>query len=592
MPPPRVTIDELPEQTVVEDTNLIVVQDTGVTKKMSIATLKTTQTTPLLDHLNDAVDAHDATAISATPAGEGVDGANVQVQLGQLAALVNDLAGDIAADDDVWVGSDAPSDAATELWWDTDEPDPISIGDGDYVRTRAPGDPRLSETVATVNLENYDLRRAGPVGTTDDTATWTAAVAAVAAAGGGKIYWAGDSIATQIALPSNVGLSGLGRGRSRLVHKVGRAAGQHLLVLASTNVLAVVLEHFTIHGQRTSQTGDANLVHFTNLAGTVTHHAKHIIRDLYLEAVLGEALYLGAYMRESSVDNVVIYNASTYGLHLAAFGDSSLSHMDVGSCGSDCYYMENPSTCRFSSLKAWFAGQTVAGSRGFYLRNGNGNNFSDLTAQENSGAGFFAFGQAGDLLGLSINGLVCDSNNTAGASHPGLSFNRVVGATVAGLVSMKNANGLGTNFAVASLDGGTANCRLVATYDPASVSWAILGTDIGANMVDLGQGSIAATYGTNYTPTPYRHNEVRMTLTGPITFNAPSVHSSQFPIGFRLRLVLTQDATGGRAVTLNAAYKTPAGFSLTTTPNTTSILDFVCHGAAWRLTNWLTAIAA
>ena len=34
MATPRVTIDALPEQTVPEDTNLLVIQDSGVTKKM------------------------------------------------------------------------------------------------------------------------------------------------------------------------------------------------------------------------------------------------------------------------------------------------------------------------------------------------------------------------------------------------------------------------------------------------------------------------------------------------------------------------------------------------------------------------------
>jgi hypothetical protein len=41
MPTPRVTIDALPEQAVPEPTNLIVVQDAGVSKKMSVGLLAT-----------------------------------------------------------------------------------------------------------------------------------------------------------------------------------------------------------------------------------------------------------------------------------------------------------------------------------------------------------------------------------------------------------------------------------------------------------------------------------------------------------------------------------------------------------------------
>ena len=96
MPPPRVTIDELPEQGTPEDANLIVVQDSGVTKKMSIATLKTLESTQLTAHLADTEDVHDAAAISATPSG-GIDGPTVQAQLGQLADVAETSTSELAA---------------------------------------------------------------------------------------------------------------------------------------------------------------------------------------------------------------------------------------------------------------------------------------------------------------------------------------------------------------------------------------------------------------------------------------------------------------------------------------------------------------
>jgi hypothetical protein len=91
MATPRATIDQLPEQALPEDANFVVVQDAGVTKKMSIATLKTIESAPLTAHLGAVTDAHDASSISATPAGAGVDGPNVQAQLAQLATLVTAL---------------------------------------------------------------------------------------------------------------------------------------------------------------------------------------------------------------------------------------------------------------------------------------------------------------------------------------------------------------------------------------------------------------------------------------------------------------------------------------------------------------------
>ena len=91
MATPRVTIDALPEQTTLEDTNYFVLQDTGVSKKASWATIKNTPSQALLDHINDTDDANDATAVSTTDSGGGINGTTVQSQLGQVATQLGTL---------------------------------------------------------------------------------------------------------------------------------------------------------------------------------------------------------------------------------------------------------------------------------------------------------------------------------------------------------------------------------------------------------------------------------------------------------------------------------------------------------------------
>ena len=88
MATPRITIDELPEHVTPDDSDLLVVQDAGVSKKMTLATLRTLSPTPLELHIADTADAHAATAISTTTSGEGIDGVTVQAQLIQLATAV------------------------------------------------------------------------------------------------------------------------------------------------------------------------------------------------------------------------------------------------------------------------------------------------------------------------------------------------------------------------------------------------------------------------------------------------------------------------------------------------------------------------
>lgn len=88
MPTPRVTIDQLPEQGVLEDTNLFIIQDDGVSKKASVAALRALPSTALTDHIADTTGAHAATAISATDSGGGINGTDVQSQLGQLSTAL------------------------------------------------------------------------------------------------------------------------------------------------------------------------------------------------------------------------------------------------------------------------------------------------------------------------------------------------------------------------------------------------------------------------------------------------------------------------------------------------------------------------
>jgi hypothetical protein len=91
MAAPRTTITELPEQTVVTETDELVVQNGPTTKRMTVGRLTTHGSQALADHINDLSNAHQASAISAVPAGPPFTGADVQSQLSQGADSINQL---------------------------------------------------------------------------------------------------------------------------------------------------------------------------------------------------------------------------------------------------------------------------------------------------------------------------------------------------------------------------------------------------------------------------------------------------------------------------------------------------------------------
>ena len=92
----------------------------------------------------------------------------------------------------------------------------------------------------------------------------------------------------------------------------------------------------------------------------------------------------------------------------------------------------------------------------------------------------------------------------------------------------------------------------------------------------LGQQSVA--YTTPLTPDPYEGGTVVVgTLTGDIAINLPP--SGVFK-GMRIAFQLTQDGSGGHAVTFDAAYKTTA--AIATVASTVTLIEFRWDGTNFR----------
>lgn len=75
---------------------------------------------------------------------------------------------------------------------------------------------------------------------------------------------------------------------------------------------------------------------------------------------------------------------------------------------------------------------------------------------------------------------------------------------------------------------------------------------------------------------------VKTTFTGNVTFNTtttPAVGTAPL----RFRMVITQDTTGSRTLTLTG-FKKVTGFALSTAANAVDILEFFWDGASWNVT--------
>lgn len=454
-----------------------------------------------------------------------------------------------------------------------------------------------AETVDTAQraigvIEYYDVRRSGAVcnGVTDDTAAWADAVATVSAAGGGKIWWRGVSVVSQIELSSKVGLLGLGTEVSALKQKAGRAAGQHLILLDELNAYAVSLQDFRINGNGAAQSGEAAGIYFDNAGGNIL--ARHVIKNVYVYSVRGTGVRWGYGMRASIIDGLNIYSCDKYGFHGESFSDNMIQSMEVAQSGEHGIYLQGCYNNKFSNLKSWYSGRLVAGSNGVYQRNGNTNVYSNIGTQENSGSGMVLWGSDSPINGVIVKGFNSDSDNTAAGSNYGMSLNNVHDSIFDVTVTSEAPAASTLNTGV-TMSNSTGN-KITANIDPTVVTWVLNGAAIGDNDIDLCRGTTAVTPGTTtWQPSVYAHRVSRVTLTGNRTVLNPSTPSAGPPVGLTHRFVFIQDATGGRVLTWSSSYKLPAGTTFDTTANTRTVIEFECVAYQnWVMTKFVTGIPA
>lgn len=97
-----------------------------------------------------------------------------------------------------------------------------------------------------------------------------------------------------------------------------------------------------------------------------------------------------------------------------------------------------------------------------------------------------------------------------------------------------------------------------------------------AAVANRGQGQFLADYTSPFTPDCYSHSStIRMVLGGALTVSAPTNPGR----GLRLRFIFQQDATGGRVVTWDAAFK--VNWTPTTAAGKVNTVEFEFDGSSW-----------
>lgn len=236
-----------------------------------------------------------------------------------------------------------------------------------------------------------------------------------------------------------------------------------------------------------------------------------------------------------------------------------------------------------------------------YEGNYNGGTAAGCCAQDNARAGFRINGSR-----MTLSGCEADSNSATGTSDgtaTGAQLGLFAGFELTSIAFDNGISGMswdrvgtfarqGAALAIAS---GASRNRIELTFrgqllDGSNMPPLAAGSVVGNNLVQFraqGGGVNAAAYAASYTPDPFAAELHTMTLTGPLTLANPAMAGTNttgvFLVqGMTLTVVLTQDATGARAVSFGNAYKL-GGFIVDPTAGSTTVLRFVYDGTSWQV---------
>jgi hypothetical protein len=340
-------------------------------------------------------------------------------------------------------------------------------------------------------------------GSTDNTAAFTAALAAAAPANPyatSTTVWVppGFWVTGPLTIPHGVTLRGAGPRATTLIAKAGMAAGP--FITNATHAEMVCVMDLRLQGNSQNQTHTINGLVFsgnwTYSSGTDEYNDLRCRAiNLHIEYFNGDGIQ-SLYKHDSIFQNIQVWEVGGNGVY--STNDDYLNNIDCGNCGLDGFLVAG--NALISNCKAWFCGwsggastvtssSTTTGS-GFHITSTAGGTLANCYAQDNGRNGFYFDGTAN----VSAVGLVADSNNNNSSSltFSGFEFANYAGPVLcSGHTWDRGANPLhqasAVRFNPASAPGGVV---LELTWLSNSYMSTLLSSDTTAANLELNSVTI------------------------------------------------------------------------------------------------------
>lgn len=380
---------------------------------------------------------------------------------------------------------------------------------------------------------------------------------------------------SNLTLPSYTTIIGDGPDSS-VFFQASNATGP-LMSLADTSVVSTNLSNFGINGNRAGQSV-ANVGLSIDNTGFGTSVTLHRLDNISVNNCKGTGIYVGPNSRAVYGTRLQARFNDEHGIWLAN-ADSQFASLEASQSGLAGIRISG-NALRITGANSWYSGRgsTTDAQPGFWFDLARDIMCLNMYSQENSGNGYSFVGTALTPCNeLSLDNCESNSDGAVTGNHCFFLFRcnnskfDVRGTKTTGLIGTPNS---------VVFNGGNSTGNDVTVRNTVSGTWALGGDWTGNRLVIAHRPHVTATaYAASYTPFPETTETAKITLTGNITINAPTIRSGAVLPGLPLAFVFVQDATGGRAVTFNAAYR--VNWSPVTTPNTINRIEFKHDGTSW-----------
>lgn len=426
-------------------------------------------------------------------------------------------------------------------------------------------------------------------GVTDDTSAIQAAInTGIPIAVGRNTH-----LITQLKLQTKTRLEGFGYD-SWFRQKAGFSGP--MFVLNSGNVELTVLKNLRLNGNKTVQTTTNHGIYFDNTGFTGTYSDPgHLIENVIVEQCKGNGVHLLGKASECQLINVFAYLNDGAGFYID-WADNHFRNCVAANNGQAGFHLTSlASNSRLTGCKAFFNGaaMTVSTDRGegFYLAGASGNELAACEAQDNYGHGFglnAAFDNVLSACGADSNGQFAGLTLSSGFYLISSSRNKIQGYSKNRAGRTTQQYGAYLDFATGTNTANDINIAVTANTTRAINVWTVTTSGTNNSIVLGASNGGLQRLGTGATPDIVDGSIVYFVLTGGMTVN----HVTNRWPGMRVAFIFQQDATGGRVISWNSAYK----IDPTWTPNTgsalTNTIEFIFDGSVYRQIGGRTAIPA